>query len=167
MCGCLKVGLLRCSLQAIFLYSSIVVMGVGSLARLHEREPWIHRWQASFLVGVDGHPQGGGTTPREGCWEGRVTEVGEAWRTDSAARLCLSSPPTAAWDNQVFFPQEYVAPGWVPQSDGGPGELVRERGECSSPPARCLPPFPAGHFGPFALRTPSSGSSQTHTLHLA
>lgn len=70
-----------------------MVMGVGSLARLHECEPWIHRWQASFLVGVDGHPQGGGTTPREGCWEGRVTEVGEAWRTDSAARLCLSSPP--------------------------------------------------------------------------
>ena len=35
-------------------------------------------------------------TPREGCWEGPVTEVGEAWRTESvdahAARLCLSYP---------------------------------------------------------------------------
>lgn len=96
MCGCLKVGLLRCSLQAIFLYSSVVVMGVGSLARLHEREPWIHRWHASFLVGVDGHPQGDGTHPEGGLLEGRVTEVGEAWRTESAdphaAWLCLSSP---------------------------------------------------------------------------
>ena len=45
-------------------------MGVGSLARLNERELWIHRWQSSFLVGVDGHPQGGGTHPEGGLLGG-------------------------------------------------------------------------------------------------
>lgn len=45
-------------------------------------------------------------TLRDGCQEGCVTKVGEAWHTESAdthvAQFCLSSPHLP-WDNQVSF----------------------------------------------------------------